>query len=245
MKLLIVEDERIIREGLLTHPDWNGMGIDEVRGAETGDAALALLPSFRPDIVLSDIRMPGMNGLDMCRIIKQRLPEVAVIILTSYDDKENLKAAIDIGVAGFIEKPLSLLVLRNTIRKIVPAQPSLAPLQAEDPIETNFLVRQAKRYMEDHYWNTDFSVRQVASAVFVTPQYLSSIFKAYTDQTPGQYLTEIRIGAAKRLLSMPQYKLYEVAALVGYTDSNYFSRVFHKLVGCTPFEYRSKYVSDK
>lgn len=82
MKLIVVEDEKIIRTGLLKHVPWQRLGVSEVEAAANGEEALAKTENFRPDIVLSDIRMPGMSGVDLCRKLREKFPEIEIIFST-------------------------------------------------------------------------------------------------------------------------------------------------------------------
>ena len=82
MKVLIVEDEKIIRNGLVNHPQWKKWGVEEVREASNAEEALMLLLSYQPDFVCSDIKMPGMDGLQMCRIIRERYPDIQFILIS-------------------------------------------------------------------------------------------------------------------------------------------------------------------
>lgn len=247
MKVLIVEDEKIIRNGLMTHPRWEKWGVDEVREASNADEALNILLSYEADIVCTDIRMPGMNGLQMCRIIKEKYPDIQFIILTGYDEKDYLKQAIEIGVVNYLEKPISILELKKAVEKI---RQTKQGKQVEDKkqfgLEGNsYLAQQVKVYVENHYFDMELSVKEIAAYFSITPQHLSTVFKSGTGSTVGQYITEVRLREAKRLLAMPQYKRYEIAGLVGYKDSDYFTKVFKKSMGCTPKEYRGKHVVDE
>lgn len=105
MKLMVVEDEKVIRNGLLKHVPWQKLGVWEVQAAENGEKALELAETFHPDIVLSDIRMPGMSGIELCRTLREKYPEIEIIFSTGYADKEYLKAAIDLHAVGYVEKP--------------------------------------------------------------------------------------------------------------------------------------------
>lgn len=101
MKLMVVEDEKVIRNGLLKHVPWQKLGVLEVQAAENGEKALELAETFHPDIVLSDIRMPGMSGIELCRTLREKYPEIEIIFSTGYADKEYLKAAIDLHAVGY------------------------------------------------------------------------------------------------------------------------------------------------
>lgn len=105
IRALIVEDETTIRSGLVRHLSWAELGVDEVRAAESAEEAFSILENYRPDLVLSDIRMPGMDGIQMATAIRERFPDTQIAFITGYTDKEYLQAAISIGVVGYVEKP--------------------------------------------------------------------------------------------------------------------------------------------
>lgn len=119
MKLIVVEDEKVIRNGLLKHVPWQRLGVAEVESAANGEEALAKAESFRPDIVLSDIRMPGMSGVELCRKFKEKYPEIEIIFSTGYADKEYLKAAIDLHAVGYVEKPVNVKLLSENVEEAV------------------------------------------------------------------------------------------------------------------------------
>lgn len=119
MKLIVVEDEKIIRTGLLKHVPWQRLGVSEVEAAANGEEALAKTENFRPDIVLSDIRMPGMSGVDLCRKLREKFPEIEIIFSTGYADKEYLKAAIDLHAVGYVEKPVNVKLLSENVEEAV------------------------------------------------------------------------------------------------------------------------------
>lgn len=119
MRLLIVEDEKIIRNGLLRHLPWDKMEIQEVYAAENAGEAFRICEKSRPNIVLSDIRMPGIDGVEMCRELQRKYPEVQIIFLTGYVEKEYLKAAIDLSAVSYIEKPIVLSEVQKAVRRAV------------------------------------------------------------------------------------------------------------------------------
>ena len=89
MKLIVVEDEKIIRTGLLKHVPWQRLGVSEVEAAANGEEALAKTENFRPDIVLSDIRMPGMSGVDLCRKLREKFPEIELLYRAAFRREER------------------------------------------------------------------------------------------------------------------------------------------------------------
>lgn len=121
IKLLIVDDESAIRNGLMKHVDWDGLGVGMVQSAASAQEALASCEMFEPDIVLSDIRMRGMGGIEMCGILREKYPDCRIIFVSGYADKEYLKAAISLGAVDYIEKPVSPPLLSAAVRKAVEA----------------------------------------------------------------------------------------------------------------------------
>ncbi len=117
IRLLLVEDDAPIRRGIERHINWERAGIGEVVSASNAEAALLMLDEKKPDIVLSDIRMPGMDGVQLCRKIRERLPEVQIIFISGFSDKEYLQAAIELGVAGYVEKPIDTDELETVLEK--------------------------------------------------------------------------------------------------------------------------------
>ncbi len=119
ISLLIVDDESAARNGMLRHIDWKALGVDMIQAAASGPEAIGICENFLPDIVLSDIRMRGMNGVEMCRILRERYPACRIIFISGYSDKEYLKAAIEIGATDYVEKPVDKEVLRRAVQKAV------------------------------------------------------------------------------------------------------------------------------
>lgn len=119
MKVIIVEDESIIRKGLLKHIAWESLGISEVRVAANTKEALTVCEDYVPDIVVSDISMPGENGIVLCRKLRQLFPEIEIIFVTGYADKEYLKAAIDLHAVRYVEKPINRKDISEAVQEAV------------------------------------------------------------------------------------------------------------------------------
>lgn len=119
IKLLIIDDETSTRKGLIRHIDWDALGIAAVEEAKDGIDGLEAARVFLPDIILSDICMPGMNGIELAAGVKAFLPDCRLIFLSGYSDKEYLKAAIHLSAVSYIEKPINLEEVRHAIGKAV------------------------------------------------------------------------------------------------------------------------------
>ncbi len=119
LKMIIIEDEKLAREGLLDFLDWNSMEVEIIGTACDGIEGMELAEKTKPDIIITDIKMPGMNGLEMSKKIKEILPLAKIIILTGYDDFKFAKYAIGLSASAYILKPIEEEELISSIKKIV------------------------------------------------------------------------------------------------------------------------------
>lgn len=119
MKLLLLEDEAIIRNGILKHTPFEELGIYTVKFAASPIEAMDIINDYIPDIILSDIKMPGMTGIEFAKIIKEKYKDIQIIIISGYSDKEYLTNAIHLGVVNYIEKPIDMDELICALKKAV------------------------------------------------------------------------------------------------------------------------------
>ena len=117
MKLMIVDDEKLTRDGLVNSIEWGELGIDAVAQADDGLHGYELSKAFRPDIVLSDVRMPRMTGIEMAEKLQADNGNVSIIFMSGYSDKEYLKAAIKLKAVSYVEKPIDLEEIKEAVRR--------------------------------------------------------------------------------------------------------------------------------
>jgi len=119
IRAIIVEDEQVIRNGIEMHVPWKELGVDKVCSAENAEEAFFICEDYKPDIIISDIRMPGMNGIELCTRFREKLPESQIIFISGYSDKEYLLSAISLGAISYVEKPIAIPELSEAIEKAV------------------------------------------------------------------------------------------------------------------------------
>ncbi len=249
-KVMIVDDEKYVRMGIKSDTDWALIGCEVVGEASNGLEALEIAESTRPDLVVSDIRMPRMDGIELAQKLIDKYPNIKVIFLTAYNEFEYARKAVRIGVSDYLLKPFSDGELEGSIQRLLHLHPNapassseleeqLIPLKRKDEVSNRY-VQAAIEYIEDHYPDTDFSLGALAESMSVSDGHISRLFKAETDISINNYLTKYRIRMAMDYLKDVQVKVYEVAEKVGYQDIAYFSNTFKKLVGKTPSDYQTK-----
>lgn len=249
--LLVVEDESLIRRGIRAFIDFDGLGIGGFYEAENGEEALKILKEQPIDLILADINMPKMNGLDFCKLAKERDPSVKIAILTGYDYLDYAIRAIKVGVDDYALKPLSRddvqKLLLNLVEKKKAADSFTAVKQAVDKLtedvgrEGDSSIRtRMSDILDEHLADSDFSLSSMALELNYNLSYLSTLFKRCFGGNFRDYLLDLRLERAKILLLSTRMKNYEIAASVGIDDPNYFSVCFRRKYQKTPKEFRTE-----
>ena len=259
IRLLIADDERLEREALAEMVTRRFVEHEIVlEEAENGRKAADTAILWGADLILMDIEMPGMNGLDAARAVLAQRPGCRVIFVTAYSLFQYAHEAVHLGACDYLLKPVDPDELEASIRRAIRQieterkLEALAPIQQEqepeapaapqeeggDESRQNALVMaHVRRYLEDNYM-FDISLDSVGEILHISPAYLSAQFKKYQKMNFLDCLTELRINAAKELLNDPFRSSAEVASMVGYEDASYFARAFKKRTGVTPTQYR-------
>jgi two-component system response regulator YesN len=360
IKVLVADDESIVREGFTYYICWKDFGCELVACSENGEDALDAFKATQPDIVITDIQMPKMNGFELTRAIQKLNTSTIVIFLSAYSEFEYAQTALKLGIFDYILKPLDIDVFKATILKAVEFRKTqlkklntgfsldkedlkdysnnfcpmikkdehllLQAVQLNDEASTitafnnlwktiegnnysidyikrwifeftvvlsrsslfisqnlealygghdpitelsalsnnaeiyswmtdtlisicsfikdnsfnNKIVTEALKIIFDNFQDKNLSLNYVSKRLFISPNYLSTLFKEEVGENFSDYLIDYRIKKAKALLKDVSIKIYEVADRVGYSDPHYFSKFFKANTGITPKEYRDK-----
>ena len=234
-RIMIADDEPLIREGISELIHSFDMDIKVVCQAENGLQAVRLAEKYSPDIIIMDIEMPQLNGLEAIEQIHSTLDTAVFIILSSYDNFRYAQQAIALGVNRYLLKPVNEKELRETIRICIDHfENNLSPTSVsyESDHKQNLVD-----FINHNYSNPQLDTRMIEEHFNISRSTIFKIMKEITDQSLVEYITMIRIRQAVKLLST-SLTFKEIAYQVGYTDPYYFSRIFKKSTGYTPTEYR-------
>jgi len=241
LKVLIVEDEELIRKGIVLTVDWESLNCEVVAEAANGAEALEAVAQYQPDLVITDLKMPVMDGIEMLGSLRRSGNQTPVIILTAYDSFDFVRSALRLGAVDYILKPFHDGDLENAVRlakqKLVLSAPASTLPEVKSGSKSKY-VQETMGYIATHYNDPDISVGSIAAHLSISEGHLSHIFKKETDCTILGYLTRHRIQQAMILLKDCRVKVYEVAQQVGYRDIAYFSSTFKKQTGMSPSEYQ-------
>ena len=236
--ILIVEDESLILQDILTLFDWKAAGFTTITAAN-GVQGLSVFQKKRPPIVMTDVRMPHMDGLTMIERIRELAPETMFILLTAYQDFDYARTALRLGVTDYLlKKDLSEATIREALEKLG-KKPTPDMPEGTDRAELSPIVERAAAYIREHYHNPDLRIGGVCLACGISASRLSARFREEMDMTVNEYITFIRLENAKRLLLAGKHKVYEVADMVGFSAKQ-FSHYFKATYGDTPSDYLKK-----
>jgi len=240
LDLVIVEDEEIIRRGLIYTLDWLKLGARVVGEAANGREALSVIHAVKPDVVLTDIRMPVMDGIALTKALKNEGNPVRVIYLTSYADFTYAQTALHLGVSDYLLKPVNEEDLAAALAKIGARKETVAEemISWDEGLKAayhtgNPYVQKVLQRVEAGY-KGKLSSEAIAAELGVSASYLSRKLKEETGQTFGSLLTQYRLQKAIELLQAGTWRVYEVAEQTGFGEYKNFSQVFKKYLHTTP-----------
>ena len=216
---------------------------------ESGDAFLQAFPSKNHQVVFLDICMEGTNGIETARILRRTDPDLLLVFVTS--SPEYVWDAFPVHPFDYLLKPYNeqelVFAVEDAIRQVsvqLPARPAQPPAPAEplrreedEDMRTAIIRAEISRFIDAHY-GEDISMQDAAAALRYSDAYFCKLFKQCFKVNFSAYLNEYRVNKARQLILDPRLSLKDIGAAVGYSDANYFTRVFKRLTGQTPSEYR-------
>ncbi|MCL2231798.1 MAG: response regulator [Treponema sp.] len=256
IRIIIVEDEKILRKGLALHTPWRDFGAVVIADVADGIDGEQIIEKLNPDIVITDIRMPGLSGIEMMRRLKGRC-DSEFILISGYGEFAYAQEALALGAKGYIMKPIDdeelFSVLRKTIEQVNEKKRHKNLLNRLNVMEQTggILFKEyypgtdyREKYLEtaintiNSHYRENLSASDLSQSLGISESSFSKIFKNRTGYTFLEYLTNYRVQKAMEFLDEKSIRISEVAAMVGYTDYRHFGTVFKKIVGITPSEYR-------
>ena len=238
LRVVLIDDESIIVEGLRKVVKWDKYNCEVVGTACDARSGSRLIREVRPDILFTDICMPGQNGLTMLAGLRSEFPDMQVTVLTGSRDFAYAQEAIKLGVTRFLLKPSKMAEINEALSAMIEKiEGKEAPSTEQNT--GSFIVNQAMAYIEKHY-SEKLTLQEVAETCYVSQWHLSKLLNKYAGQSFYDILNKVRISAAKELLKDPSLRVGDIGMMVGYMDNAHFSRIFKKLTGSSANEYRNQ-----
>ena len=243
--VLIVEDEKLEQEFLTMvvrdelHPE------DTLLTCESGVQAIQLAKQYRPNLIIMDIMIPEINGLTVIQEIRKFLPNSCITILSAYSEFSYAQKAIRLQVFEYVLKPVKPVIFKELFNRMlisasnsrIIAEKTFEKISSESIDNRQSFIEEAIKYIKEHF-REKLTLEMVASKVFVNPKYFSHVFKKEVGIAFTDYINQLRIQYACKLLETTNYQAYRISYECGFSDPSYFNRVFCAKMNMTPQTYR-------
>ncbi len=236
LRVMIVDDEVTIREGFKRLFDWQRYGCELAAEAGDGAEAVRLADMCRPDIMIVDINLSVLSGLEVVKIIKTRPYKPAFIIVSGYDDFYFCQEALRLQVAEYLLKPVDFSEIGKVIERLK-TRSLLKKAEDKAADEELPMLLQISGYLKEHL-SEEITLQKLSEVFHLNPNYISKWFKENAGINYSSYLTQLRIEEAKSLLVSTPKTIAEIADVVGFKDYRVFTKVFKEWEGLSPSVYR-------
>jgi len=260
--LALFDDERWVRTLIESLIPFASYGLEMVAESDNGATALALCKEYQPDIVITDIQMPGLTGLELIEAIRNETANTEIIIISGFDEFEYAKKAIRFRVNEYLLKPVEEHQLHDALKtsmnnidkriqeshRIRSLKRNLKRLRITSGVQNESIdiscsdARISKILSLIHtYFMDPISIQSASEEIGMNPTYFSELFKKTTGKGFCQYVSDVRLAKAKELIrEKPHLKVQDIAVACGFSDPNYFSRLFRKKTGYTFTDYKRR-----
>lgn len=240
-KALVVDDEPLMVDYLKKNLTKINNEWETTATASDGIYAVHQLQHNKFDVVITDIKMPGMDGLELAKYLSKNHPEIPIVIISGYDEFNYARTAVRLNVFDYLLKPLRDEELSAVLSAISMEKEQRNNLTIDKPVisNANTLTNQILDYLHLHF-REGLSLTILADIFSITPSYLSAIFHKEIGEPYSKYLLKLRMETAKAMLTNPNAKVIDIAKNVGFASSKHFGSVFKNYYGISPGEFRDK-----
>lgn len=250
MKVLIVDDEEHVRDAIEYLIEWDKFGVTERYTAGSVAEARKLIDQHKPQILFCDIKMPEQNGIHLIEQVKQSGENIQTIVISGYDDFEYMRAVIQAKAVDYLLKPIRKEEVENALEQAIANWKDaeladelrkLIGFDKNQVTDTNNTIVEIKNFLDEHY-HEKITLDMLVSKFYLTPQYISNRFKELYQMSVIEYVTFLKIKRAKVLLLQTKKPIIDIAFELGFSNENYFSKVFKKHEELSPKKFREKYL---
>lgn len=236
--LIIIDDERKILDGIAEIFPWNNIGFEVSERFTLAKNALEYIKNNHVDVVLTDISMPTMSGLDVAKELKDN-DEILVVVFSSYTNYEYMREALQLNIVDYLLKPIDYQKLVTCFEKVkVMLDEKYSITEQKDEGYYEKIIRKVDTYIKENYQKG--RLQEISEQIGISQTYLSKIYKEKNGTGFQENLNKVRMEKAAELLDNHELKSYEVAFYVGYDSPKNFTRAFKTYFGISPREYRNR-----
>ena len=239
-RVIVADDEKLIAKNISRNIEKANDAFHVISLVGDGLEAYEMTQKLLPDAVFSDVKMPGMNGIELIEKLNIEFPSIKKVIISGYNDFDLARSAIRSKALDYLLKPVNPNDLKLTLHKLetelLAAQNEFTPRRGDSPAE---IVEIVMAYIRHNYAD-QVVFSDISDKYNFSSAYLSKIFKEHTNTSPGKYLIDYRLKIAKKLLLDSDYSVKDIAERVGFTDPFHFSKSFKKATGLSPAQFREQ-----
>ena len=237
-RILLADDEPMILEHTKALLDWKALGCVIIGEAHNGEEGLRLIRSLHPDIVITDVVMPGLTGLEMMDRASD-LHDIHYIFLSGYQEFDYVRHALRAGAVDYLLKPVEAADLKGTLLRMMRRG---LPVEQDYTARYGEIVAKVLCMIDEHFADPDFSLGGVCeNELFMNETYVGRLFQKRTGKKFTAWITEKRISEAKKMLMTNQdASVADIAERVGFSTAKYFIEIFKKSEGVSPAQYRQQ-----
>lgn len=245
IRVLIADDELHIVNKIIKIIESNHDEFTVIGTAKDGMQALQILENNPIDLLITDIQMPALTGLELSELVKNQYPLIKIVLITGYEEFEYAKKAIRLNVNAFLLKPINPTELSTTLHELAIEFAKEGKLDfggntySSMPVEEYVIL--VKKYLQENYL-VNITINEIAEKFGFSQAYLTRIFMKAEGITPLKYQINLRMNAAKKYLKNSTLSISDIAALLNYSDQFAFSKSFKIHEKMSPMEYRKMHL---
>ncbi len=255
MKVIVIDDEPVHVRGIMKYVNWSKFGFEKVVGAYSSKEAFKMLQKEIFDLVITDINMPEINGLELIQKINVLGRHPDIMIVSGYNEFTYAQEAIRLGVCAYILKPLKPEEIEDNIMLLAEKKKRwgkeesgfevFKEIKREDGViigediikQIHPSIQKILLYIAKNY-SSEITVQEIADEFQINESYLSVLFKKEVGTNLSSYLQRYRLFRAMELIKNSDLRINEIAYRVGYQNPCYFTELFKKIYNKTPTEIR-------
>lgn len=248
-RVMLAEDDKTLRYIYSKMNVWEKHGFRIDHQVANGNQAVEYLRDHQVDVIFTDICMPFLNGFQMMEIIKKQYPDMPFVLVSSYNKFEYAIEGLRMGAVDYVVKPMEEKDLERVLKRLVQLlkdrehkSECYQILQKILPKEVDLqepFIENICYYLDEHM-QENLTLAEIAAALQLNKDYLGKLIKSHTGMNFRTLYNQLKIEYAKPLIKSGQYKVYEISEMLGYTSSDYFTRLFKNIMKMTPAEYKKQ-----
>jgi two-component system, response regulator YesN len=237
---ILVDDEKWVGVDLQKSVHWIDYGFNPPLFFQDSREAFERICQEKPDVVFTDIRMPGLSGIDLMTEMRKHNIQSEIVVLSAYEDFEAAQNALRLKVADYCLKPINIPEIECLLEALAEKIRIKKRAGKQEPPQTgeySETIQKVIALLEENI-GQKITLADVADKIFLNKNYLCSLFHEETGRSFSEYMTDLRITRARRLLQQTDLSIPEIAERLSYCDNFYFTKVFKKKVGVSPYAYK-------